>query len=116
MDVIQSYTTEGLFKIAINGDLDASTVFKVDDVIRNAIKKQEYNILVDCKLLEYISSAGLGVFISHLDDVTAQKGKLVFFDMNETVYDVFKLLGLHNIFNIAKSESDAKILFNINEN
>ncbi len=109
---IRQYFNEGLLTLAIEGDLDAASSIEMDNVIKAAYVGQKYHILINCKLLNYISSAGLGVFISYLEDFKAQRGSFVFFEMNEEVYGVFELLGLHNIFNIVKTETEAKNLLN----
>ncbi len=109
MEIRQRYE-EGLLTLSIEGDLDAASSIAMDNVIKEAYTDEQYKILVNCKLLNYISSAGLGVFISYLEDFKAQRGSFVFFDMKEDVYDVFELLGLHNIFRIVESETEAKNL------
>ncbi len=99
---------EGVLKLSIKGDLDASSAITMDDVIKKAYTDNQYKILVNCSLLDYISSAGLGVFISYLEDFERKDGFFVFCGMNENVYSVFELLGLHNIFNIVNSEKEAQ--------
>lgn len=101
---------DGLLKLSIHGDLDANSAIKMDNVIKKAFNNQQYKILIDCKALQYISSAGLGVFISYLEDFTDKQGAFIFFDMTEQVYNVFELLGLHNIFRIVPDENQAKNL------
>ena len=105
---INQKITDGLLTISIDGDLDASTAMDVDYVIKEAYTSKNYKILVDCKQLQYISSAGLGVFISYMEEFEQNKGSFVFFDMNEQVYSVFELLGLHQIFSIVENELEAK--------
>ncbi len=102
---------EGLLKLGIDGDLDASSAVQVDDVIQSAFDEERYHILVDCKDLKYISSAGLGVFISHLEDFKSKSGAFVFYHMNDNVYNVFQLLGLHQLFAIVTDETEAKDVF-----
>ena len=79
----------------------------MDYVIKKASTSKNYKILVDCKQLQYISSAGLGVFISDMEEFEQNKGSFVFFDMSEQVYAVFELLGLHQIFRIVENELEA---------
>ncbi|MGB0840341.1 MAG: STAS domain-containing protein [Chitinophagales bacterium] len=107
MKVRETIIQEGLLKLAIEGDLDASSALTMDEVIKSAYEKTYYQVLIDCRFLEYISSAGLGVFISNYDDFQEKEGVFVFFAMKEAVYNVFELLGLHNIFDIVKNETEA---------
>jgi anti-sigma B factor antagonist len=98
------------FYLEIKGDVDASSAIEVDQTITEAITKKCYKILIDCQGLEYISSAGLGVFISHLDDVKKNGGQIIFYNMQEKVRNVFKILGLDELVPIVGNVDDAKAL------
>ncbi len=111
MIIDKQHIDDGLLKLSINGDLDASSALVMDSVIKQAYQEEHFRILVDCKSLNYISSAGLGVFISYHEDFLKEEGKFVFFEMSDKVYNVFELLGLHDLFKIVKSEHEAKNLF-----
>jgi hypothetical protein len=50
-------------------------------------------ILVDCNGLEYISSAGLGVFMSYIEEMKDKNIPLVLFGMKEKVANTFSILG-----------------------
>ena len=47
--------------------------------------------------MAYISSAGLGVFVSYLEDLKNRDGKFVLSHMKESVRDVFTILGLDKL-------------------
>lgn len=107
MEVINTIS-EGVLRIALVGELDASGAINLDHVIKKAIEDSYYRIVVDCKQLDYISSAGLGVFISYLQDITNHDGKLVFYNMKDNVQNVFTLLGLQNVVTITGDLQEAK--------
>lgn len=111
MDITQLIENEVL-NISIQGELDANSSIELDAVIKEAIERQMINIMIDCKGLVYISSAGLGVFISHLDDLKSYGGKFVFYQMDPAVYNVFEILGLHTIMEIVGSKFEAQTLMN----
>ena len=75
------------------------------------IPEGKVNVHIDCSDLTYISSAGLGVFISYLDDIQQLKGQFVFSDMRESVRDVFELLGLTTLVPIVNTHTEAANLF-----
>jgi anti-sigma B factor antagonist len=62
---------------------------------------------VDCEHLNYISSAGLGVFISHLQRFEDAQIKLIFFNMQEKVKNVFEILGLDLLMTIVSTYDEA---------
>ncbi len=107
MEVINTIS-DGVLRIALIGELDASGAINLDHVIKKALEDEYYRIVVDCKQLDYISSAGLGVFISYLQDITNHDGKLVFYNMKENVQNVFNLLGLQNVVTITGDLQEAK--------
>ena len=116
MEIYQSKMSDGILILSIAGDLDAGSSIEMDRVISEALKNKHYRIFIDCKMLNYISSAGLGVFISHKENVEEKDGSFVFYHMKEKVYNVFELLGLHNIFSIVSNEHDARKLMPYEKN
>ena len=49
--------------VAVIGEIDASSSIELDLAIAKSVGEGFKKILVDCHALEYISSAGLGVFM-----------------------------------------------------
>ncbi len=99
---------EGYVTIQPSGELDANSSILVDEKIQELIDQEIYRLHIDCSKLQYISSAGLGVFISFLDELTERGGKFVFSDMSDNVRKVFDLLGLEQLVTIVASESQVK--------
>ena len=93
------------------GELDANTSIDLDERIGELIETNQVNIHVSLEKVDYISSAGLGVFISHLDVLGSKNGKLVLSKLNETVMDVFELLGLSQLLIIAKDGENIESYF-----
>lgn len=100
-----------ILHIHISGELDANSSIKLDEVIKNAIAQRKTKMLIDCSELHYISSAGVGVFLSHLDDVKSTGGRFVFCNMSAGVFSIFEILGLHNMIDIVKEHGEAQKIF-----
>jgi len=96
-----------LTKVTVQGFLDAHTVPEMEKVIQDLIHNGKYKIIVDFKELSYISSAGLGVFMSVIGDVKSNDGDIVLMQMPPKIYKVFDLLGFTEIFTIVDSEEAA---------
>lgn len=94
--------------IGIDGDLDASSCIVLDKSISEAVSQGERKIIIDCSRLNYISSAGLGVFMSYLQDFENNKISLVLFGLNEKVKNVFQILGLDQLIKIVTTKEEAK--------
>lgn len=97
---IDARIEKGNYQIALRGELDASSSILLDDSLRDGLTKNPRSIQVDCAGLRYISSAGLGVFISHLQELRAKAIPLVLFALRQPVENVFQVLGLDGLLPI----------------
>ena len=96
-----------LLTLVLDGELDASSAIVLDTELAIPEILNYRKVLVDCTKLSYISSAGLGVFISHLQPLQDQNVKLVFFNMQEKVFNVFEILGLDALMTIVPTQAEA---------
>ncbi|QHL89216.1 anti-sigma factor antagonist [Nibribacter ruber] len=93
--------------LRLEGEMDASTCLEVDKAIEEALLSPISQLWIDCQRLTYISSAGLGVFISHLGTLESLHIPLVLYGLNDHVRNIFELLGLHMIMTIVPSKQEA---------
>ena len=91
----------------LKGYLDAHTTPQLEGVFQKLIDEKRFNIVVNCKDLTYISSAGLGVFMAFIEDVRKHSGDIKLTNMSPKVYNVFDLLGFPLLYEIFKEEQDA---------
>ncbi|MCX7702559.1 MAG: STAS domain-containing protein [Planctomycetota bacterium] len=104
-------TADGVAYIKVVGFLDAHTFVQMEEEIVKLFNARIYKVAVDLSGLEYISSAGAGVFISNVGEATANGGNIVFINPSEPVREVFDLLGLTQIFQIFETKEEAFMLF-----
>jgi anti-sigma B factor antagonist len=104
---ITQQSTDNTLTLALDGELDASSAVLLDTELANPDVLKYQKVLIDCQRLNYISSAGLGVFISHLQQFQDAGVKLVFFNMQEKVHNVFEILGLDALMTIVPSAAEA---------
>lgn len=95
--------------LSLIGEIDASNSVELDGVILEMVQGGVRNLLVDCSRLEYISSAGLGVFMSYLEEFQEKEIKLVIFGLKEKVFQVFNILGLDQLIIIRSTKQDALV-------
>lgn len=91
----------------ISGELDAHTASQLENTLKSLIDNENYSIVVNCSGLDYIASAGLGVFMAYIEDVRSLGGDIKLTDMNDRVYNVFDLLGFPTLYDILDSEQEA---------
>lgn len=91
----------------LKGYLDAHTTPILEESFQRLMNEKKYRILVNCKDLSYISSAGMGVFMAFIEDVRAEQGDIKMSDMNPKVFNIFDLLGFPMLYDIVKTEDEA---------
>lgn len=97
--------------VKLGGFLDAHTFEQLDEAIQDIFDGGVSKIIVDLAGVEYISSAGAGVFIGSLALAQEKGGNIVLVNPTENVQEVFDLLGLSQIFTIVASAADAEASF-----
>ena len=97
--------------VEVHGEVDASSSLQLDEAIVKATEHGE-RVIIDCTNLKYISSAGLGVFMSYIQDIELGKVKLALFGLTESVKNVFEILGLDQLLAVRESEEEAKVALN----
>lgn len=98
---------DGYDILELRGELDAHTASHLEDALKEIIEKDRNQIIVSCKSLEYIASAGLGVFMAYIEDVRGMGGDIKLTNMNPRVYNVFDLLGFPTLYDILDDVNDA---------
>jgi anti-sigma B factor antagonist len=98
---------EDVSVIELKGYLDAHTAPDLETTFQKLMTENKFNIVVNCRDLSYISSAGLGVFMAYVEDVRKNKGDIKLTNMTPKVYNVFDLLGFPILYEIYKDEQEA---------
>ncbi|HMD14743.1 MAG TPA: STAS domain-containing protein [Bacteroidota bacterium] len=91
----------------LKGYLDAHTAPELEKAFQKLLEGKKFSIVVNCKELTYISSAGLGVFMAYIEDVRKNNGDIKLSNMSPKVYNVFDLLGFPLLYDITKDEIEA---------
>ncbi len=104
---IRKTTENNYLLISVEGEADASSSIELDQQIRESFEGDIKNILVDCTNLNYISSAGLGVFMSYIEEVNEKALTFIIFGLSDKVSKVFTILGLDQLLTIKATKEDA---------
>lgn len=103
---IDTKIEEDHYELFVGGEIDASSSIYLDNALSDALGAHK-RILVDFTELEYISSAGLGVFMSYIQHMENEGIKLAIFGLKEKVLQVFEILGLDQLMKILPSREEA---------
>jgi anti-sigma B factor antagonist len=93
--------------IKVGGFIDTTTSSEVERALNSLLKQNRYNIIIDLGNVDYISSAGWGIFISEIKSIREQSGDLKLVRMIPDVYEIFELLEFHHILDVYDSVEEA---------
>jgi anti-sigma B factor antagonist len=93
--------------LAIAGHLDGSTAPELTREIQNLLAEGLFNIVVDFKDLEFMSSAGLGVFMDAIQKVREKRGDIKLLRPNAGIRRLIDILGFTHIYQIFSDEDEA---------
>ena len=82
----------------VEGSLDTSSAAEAEMAMNPLNDVEGKDIIIDCTDLEYISSAGLRIFLGILQNAEDKNGHLYLKGINDNVRDIFKITGFSNIF------------------
>ncbi len=108
---IRRFREDRISVICLEGYLDAHTAPAFEDAIQKEVDADLCRIIVDCQKLNYISSAGLGVFMSYVEDVRERNGDIKICGLTSNVREVFEILGFPQIFEVHENVQAARQRF-----
>lgn len=98
--------------MAVRGFLDTMTAPVMEEKLRLALWDKKYKLIVDLSGVDYICSAGWGVFVSEIKGIRNAKGDLVLAGMKPEVSQIFDLLEFNRFMkSYPDTESAAKKAF-----
>ena len=98
--------------LRLKGFLDAHTAPQFEQAIQELLGEDKIQIIVSMADLNYISSAGLGVFMGFIEEIREKKGDIKLSNMSDKVFKVFDLLGFPALYQIFKDEAEAEEEYN----
>lgn len=89
---------DGIAIITLEGYVDAHTAPQFENAVQAELDAGRVRIVVDCSQLTYISSAGLGVFMSFVEEVRELDGDIKICGLVPKVRQTFEILGFPDLF------------------
>jgi anti-sigma B factor antagonist len=108
---VESREMEGVVLLYPRGFVNAHTVKLFEAEIQKALDQENYRLVVNCAGLTYIASAGLGALMGVIEEVRHHGGDIRMTDLNETVRNIFEILGFQHLYRIFPSEMEAVLSF-----
>lgn len=93
--------------MSLKGRLDANTAPALETALSALCKGESPRVLVDCRELEYISSAGLRVLLAQAKGFKKIDGMIVLCTLSSAVKQVFEISGFTSIFSLYATRDEA---------
>jgi anti-sigma B factor antagonist len=104
---IRSKLIDNTAVIYPKGHLDAHNVERFEKEILRLMGNNIVNILINCKELNYISSAGMGIIMGYLDEIREKGGDIKLSCLSDRVFEIFDLVGFTEIYDFLDNEDSA---------
>lgn len=93
--------------ITARGFIDTTTAPELEKKLEEQLALNKYKIIVNLENIDYVSSAGWGVFVSEIREIRENNGDLVLVNMSPDVYDVYELMEFSSILRSYDSIEEA---------
>jgi anti-sigma B factor antagonist len=93
--------------ISVSGMLDASNYQTLDEFVQGHITAGACSFIFNLEDLEYMSSAGVRVFIKTYRTLASGKGMIAFSNLQPFVLEIFDIAGLSGRFQIYPDNESA---------
>jgi anti-anti-sigma factor len=97
----------GVFILGLSKRLDGTTAQIVEDRILGIIDAGDRHLVIDLAQLEYVSSAGLRVFLLAAKRLNATNGRLALAGPTDHVRQVFDIAGVTSYLSVHASRDEA---------
>lgn len=107
VDVKYSGSNNEIAIISARGFIDTTTAPDLEKKLEEQLALNKYKIIVNLESIDYVSSAGWGVFVSEIREIRENNGDLVLVNMSSDVYDVYELMEFSSILKSFDNLDDA---------
>lgn len=89
------------------GFVDTSTATELEEGIKKQLDEGKTKLVIDLSGVEFVSSAGWGIFVSYLKRARTKSGDIKLCSMTDKVDKVFKLMEFDSLIDAYKDPEEA---------
>jgi anti-sigma B factor antagonist len=93
--------------IRLSGSLDMYSFPRLEEQLNTLFQKGQYYVVLDCRELDYIGSAGLGALIGFAKQAREHNGDVRLLNVPDRIYKIIELLGFTKVLRVHSTEEDA---------
>ena len=93
--------------VDMDGELGPSTTAEFESFLGLIISQSEPKVVLNMKKINYISGVGFGALLAAQRDIRRQSGELKLVQLSADIFELFKILNFHEMFQILRTEEEA---------
>lgn len=97
--------------IRLSGSLDMYSFPRLEAQLNTIFQERQYYVVLDCRDLDYIGSAGLGALIGFAKQAREHNGDVRLLNVPDRIYKIIELLGFTKVLQVHNTEEDAVASF-----
>ena len=97
--------------IRLAGSLDMYSFPRLESQLNALFQQGRFFLVLDCRDLDYIGSAGLGALIGFAKQAREHTGDLRLLNVPERIYKIIELLGFTKVLRVHQTEEEAVASF-----
>ena|SRR6267142_473397 len=97
--------------VRLTGSLDMYSFPRLETQINTLFQQNQYAVLLDCRDLDYIGSAGLGALIGFAKQAREKGGDVKLLNVPERIFKIIELLGFTKVLQVHNDEASALATF-----
>ena len=94
---LPTHRTKGILTVGAWRELDSENALAFQDALQDSVGEGDQGVVVDCKKLCYISSAGLRALLAVSRALSRRKTPLVMCELDRQVQRVFAITGFDRV-------------------
>ncbi len=114
--IIEEEKVEDIVLLKLNGLIDSGTAQFLEDKFNELTVSDNVKIVVDLQNVDYISSAGWGIFVGEIKGIRQRDGDIKLAGMRSDVREVFDLLEFNTLLTPYVSNDEAFSAFTEEQN
>jgi anti-sigma B factor antagonist len=114
--IIEEEKIEDIILLKLHGLVDSGTAQFLEDKFNELVNSDNVKIVVDLQNVDYVSSAGWGIFVGEIKGIRQRDGDVKLAGMRNDVREVFDLLEFNTLLTPYISNEEACSAFTEEQN
>jgi anti-sigma B factor antagonist len=104
---IERETRDNVQLVRLSGSLDMYSFTRLETQLNSYFQQGQYRVVLDCRDLDYIGSAGLGALIGFAKQAREYSGDVKLLNVPERIFKIIDLLGFTKVLQVHATQEDA---------